>query len=125
MIIFVSLILMLFLMLFLIASIVSYCKTRNEFKLLENNKNSLRTQLDSLNSEYITLNDKFYKTLHHYDKIKKIFNDLSELNSQTLESSKDRLTKLYQIKTENYSNKDNVKKELEYYIDALNKELIK
>ena len=119
--IFVSLILMLF----LIASIVSYCKTRNEFKLLENNKNSLRTQLDSLNSEYITLNDKFYKTLHHYDKIKKIFNDLSELNSQTLESSKDRLTKLYQIKTEKYSNKDNVKKELEYCIDALNKELNK
>ena len=119
--IFVSLILVLF----LIAAIVSYCKTRNEFKLLENNKNSLRTQLDSLNSEYNTLNDKYYKTYHHYIKIKKIFTDLSELNSQTLESSKDRLTKLYQIKTEKYSNKDNVKKELEYCVATLNKELTK
>ena len=119
--IFVSLILMLF----LIAAIVSYCKARNELQLLENNKNSLKTQLDSLNSEYNILNDKYYKTYHHYDKIKKIFTDLSELNSQTLESSKDRLTKLYQIKTEQYSNKDNVKKELEYRVAELNKELIK
>ena len=119
--IFVSLILMLF----LIASIISYCKARNELQLLENNKNSLRTQLDSLNSEYNTLKNQFYLTENHYDKIKKIFNDLSELNSQTLESSKDRLTKLYQIKTEKYSDKDNVKKELEYCIAALNKELIK
>lgn len=119
--IFVSLILMLF----LITSIVSYCKARNEFKLLENNKNSLRTQLDSLNSEYNTLKNQFYLTENHYDKIKKIFNDLSELNSQTLESSKDRLTKLYQIKTEQYSNKDSIKKELEYSVAALNKELIK
>ena len=119
--IFVSLILVLF----LIAAIVSYYKTRDKFKLLENNKNSLRTQLDSLNSEYNTLNDKYYKTYHHYIKIKKIFTDLSELNSQTLESSKDQLTKLYQIKTEKYSNKDNVKKELEYCVATLNKELTK
>ncbi len=119
--IFVSLILMLF----LIASIISYCKARNELQLLKNNKNSLRTQLDSLNSEYNTLKNQFYLTENHYDKIKKIFNDLSELNSQTLESSTDRLTKLYQIKTEKYSDKDSVKKELEYSVVALNKELAK
>lgn len=119
--IFVSLILVLF----LIAAIVSYCKARNELQLLENNKNSLKIQLDSLNSEYNTLKNQFYLTENHYDKIKKIFNDLSELNLQTLESSKDRLTKLYQIKTEKYSDKDNVKKELEYCIAALNKELNK
>ena len=81
--IFVSLILVLF----LIAAIVSYCKTRNELQLIENNRNSLKMQLDSLNSEYNILNDKYYKTYHHYDKFKKIFTDLFELNSQTLESS--------------------------------------
>ena len=56
--IFVSLILVLF----LIAAIVSYCKTRNELQLIENNKNTLRTQLDSLNSEYNTLKNQFYLT---------------------------------------------------------------
>lgn len=81
--------------------------------------------MDELNFEFNALDNKLNKIESHYDKIKRIFNDLSELNSQSLESNKDRLTRVYQIQTEKYYNKDTVKKELEYHITSLNKELTK
>lgn len=100
--------------------IKSYYKHTNEStKSIANNK-ELEEELNKTDNEYNDILDKYIATSDELDKIKKIYYDLDDLNSQSLNANRHILKRLSQIDTIKYLNKDEVKNKLDASFNKLN-----
>lgn len=100
--------------------IKSYYKYINEStKSITNNK-ELEEELNKIDNEYNDILDKYIAASDELDKIKKIYYDLDDLNSQSLNANRHILKRLSQIDTIKYLNKDEVKNKLDASFNKLN-----
>ena len=100
--------------------IKSYYKYTNEStKSIATNK-ELEEELNKTDNEYNDILDKYIATSDELDKIKKIYYDLDDLNSQSLNANRHILKRLSQIDTSKYLNKDEVKNKLDASFNKLN-----